>query len=132
MTSRQTDTALRNDGATAIDRLFSGVEGWVEAVADATEANEVAQEIYALRERYKLTQKELAMRVGTTQSVIARLEDANYEGHSLAMLRRIAIAVGERIKVTFEKPKTVARARRRPGRAIAKKTAKTSRRAQNA
>jgi transcriptional regulator with XRE-family HTH domain len=40
-----------------------------------------------------LTQKALADMVGTTQSVIARLEDADYEGHSLRMLGRIAHAL---------------------------------------
>ena len=40
------------------------------------------------------TQTELAKHVGTTQSVIARLEVAEYTGHSLAMLERIAAACG--------------------------------------
>jgi hypothetical protein len=31
--------------------------------------------------------KRLANQVGTTTSVICRIEDADYEGHSLAMLR---------------------------------------------
>ena len=49
----------------------------------------------------KLTQKQLAELVGTTQSVIARLEDADYEGHSLSMLQRIAAAVNKRLEVRF-------------------------------
>lgn len=59
----------------------------------------VAREIYDLRTSRGLTQKQLAERVGTTQSVIARLEDADYEGHSLRMLRRIADALGARLSV---------------------------------
>jgi transcriptional regulator with XRE-family HTH domain len=43
----------------------------------------------------------LAKRVGTTQSVISRLEDADYEGHSLAMLNRIAAAVERRVDIRF-------------------------------
>jgi hypothetical protein len=39
--------------------------------------------------------------VGTTASVICRLEDADYEGHSLAMLRRIAIALKQRVEIRF-------------------------------
>jgi hypothetical protein len=39
--------------------------------------------------------------VGTTASVICRLEDADYEGHSLAMLRRIAAALGKRAEIRF-------------------------------
>jgi hypothetical protein len=39
--------------------------------------------------------------VGTTQSVISRLEDADYAGHSLAMLNRIAAAVERRVEIRF-------------------------------
>ncbi len=46
-------------------------------------------------------QKQLAELVGTTQSMIASLEDADYEGHSLSMLQRIATAVKMRLEVRF-------------------------------
>ena len=48
--------------------------------------------IYALRKAAGLSQRALADLVGTTASVICRLEDAEFEGHSLAMLHRIAAA----------------------------------------
>jgi transcriptional regulator with XRE-family HTH domain len=54
-----------------------------------------------LRQRAGLSQAELAKRIGTTQSVISRLEDADYEGHSLAMLNRIAAAVERRVEIRF-------------------------------
>ncbi len=56
-----------------------------------------------MREDAGFTQSELAKRVGTTQSVIARLEDAEYTGHSLAMLERIAAACGVALKLRAEK-----------------------------
>ena len=56
-----------------------------------------------MREDSGLTQTELARKVGTTQSVIARLEDAQYTGHSLAMLERIATACGVALKLHAEK-----------------------------
>ncbi len=62
---------------------------------------DVAQQIYDLRTRAGLTQRELAKRVGTTESVICRLEDADYDRHSLSMLRRIAAAVGHKVEVRF-------------------------------
>ncbi|HNO79606.1 MAG TPA: helix-turn-helix domain-containing protein [Phycisphaerae bacterium] len=62
---------------------------------------EIAQQVYDLRTSAGLTQKELAERVGTTPSVISRLEDADYDRHSMAMLRRIAKAVGHRVQVRF-------------------------------
>ena len=62
---------------------------------------EVAHEIYHLRHQAGLSQTQLARRVGTTQSVISRLEDADYKGHSLAMLNRIAAAVERRVEIRF-------------------------------
>jgi transcriptional regulator with XRE-family HTH domain len=43
----------------------------------------------------------LAEKLGTKQSVISRLEDADYEGHSLTMLQRIAAALGRRLEIRF-------------------------------
>jgi transcriptional regulator with XRE-family HTH domain len=48
-----------------------------------------------------LSQRQLAKRIGTSASVICRLEDANYEGHSLAMLNRIAAALKQRVEISF-------------------------------
>lgn len=61
----------------------------------------VAQAIYDLRTSAGLTQRALAKLVGTTQPVIARLEDADYRGHSLNMLVRIASALGKELDVRF-------------------------------
>ncbi len=73
------------------------IASFERAVADVN----VATSIYELRTGAGLSQRELAARVGTTASVISRLEDADYEGHSMAMLRRVAAAVGRRVEVRF-------------------------------
>jgi DNA-binding XRE family transcriptional regulator len=73
------------------------VAAYEEELANA----ELAQKIYDLRTKAGLTQRQLAKLVGTTASVICRLEDADYEGHSLAMLRRIAAALGKRVEIRF-------------------------------
>ena len=65
---------------------------------------EVARTIYELRKKAGLTQKELAQMVGTTQSVISRLEDSDYEGHSLSMLSRIAHALKRRLIIQIDTP----------------------------
>jgi transcriptional regulator with XRE-family HTH domain len=57
-----------------------------------------------VRNRAKLTQAQLAELIGTTQSVISRLEDADYEGHSLSMLQRIATALHTRLEIRFAAP----------------------------
>ena len=54
-----------------------------------------------LRTQAGLSQRQLAKLVGTTASVICLLEDADYQGHSLSMLRRIATALDRRIEIRF-------------------------------
>jgi ribosome-binding protein aMBF1 (putative translation factor) len=71
-------------------------------------SREIASQIYSLRQKAGLSQTALARRIGTQQSVISRLEDADYDGHSLAMLNRIAAALEQRVEIRF-----VPRTRRR-------------------
>jgi transcriptional regulator with XRE-family HTH domain len=61
----------------------------------------VAQLIYEARTARGLTQKQLADLVGTKQSAIARLEDADYDGHSLSMLQKIADALNRKVEIKF-------------------------------
>ena len=81
---------------------MTGKDSKMQHVFEEEVANrEVAHKIFQLRQDSGLSQAELARRVGTTQSVISRLEDADYEGHSLAMLNRIASAVERRVEIRF-------------------------------
>jgi DNA-binding XRE family transcriptional regulator len=61
----------------------------------------VARRIRELRRKAGLTQRELAKLVGTSASVICLLEDADYDGHSMAMLNRIAAALDQRVEIRF-------------------------------
>ena len=61
----------------------------------------IAREIYALRKKAGLTQQQLAELVGTKGSVISRLEDDDYAGHSLRMLQRISAALNCRVEIRF-------------------------------
>jgi ribosome-binding protein aMBF1 (putative translation factor) len=79
-------------------------EGKPERLADLEKAranDQVARKIVDLRTQAGLSQRQLARLVGTTASVICRLEDADYEGHSLAMLNRIAAALNRRVEIRF-------------------------------
>lgn len=74
--------------------FFEGKPDMMEALAEAREAANLARELCRLREAAGLTQRELAKRVGTVASVICRLENADYDRHSLPLLRRVADALG--------------------------------------
>jgi len=60
---------------------------------------QVAQLIYDLRKEAGLSQSQLAEMIGTTQSVISRLEDADYKGHSFSMLEKITRALNRRVRI---------------------------------
>lgn len=59
----------------------------------------VAEMIHEARIGAGISQAQLAKLIGTSQSVISRLEDADYDGHSLTMLQRIADALHRRLEV---------------------------------
>ncbi|MCG3152426.1 MAG: hypothetical protein GEEBNDBF_01724 [bacterium] len=86
--------------AVDLERAILGEERFPESEKiEMRQALDVAQLIYDLRTARGLTQKELARLVGTTQPVISRLEDADYRGHSLTMLQRIAAALGLQVQL---------------------------------
>src|SRR5216683_1826335 len=90
------------DALEILDRRY--YEGKPERRADLEEAranDAVARKIYELRTKAGLTQRQLAKLVGTTASVICLLEDADYEGHSMSMLRRIATTLHRRVEIRF-------------------------------
>ena len=73
-----------------------------QAALDKTrEDMEVGRLLCALRTKAGLSQRDLAKLVGTSASVICRLEDADYDGHSLSMLRRIAAVMNRRVELRF-------------------------------
>ena len=85
----------------AFDRYVGNDPEQQQAFEEALADYDVARKIYDLRSKAGLSQRELARRIGTTASVICQLEDADYQGHSLLMLRRIAASLDKRVEIRF-------------------------------
>lgn len=85
----------------AFDRYIGNDPEQQQAFEEALADYDVARRIYDLRTKAGLSQRELARRIGTSASVICQLEDADYQGHSLLMLRRIAAALDKRVEIRF-------------------------------
>jgi ribosome-binding protein aMBF1 (putative translation factor) len=68
---------------------------------------EVAKQVIDLRLKKGLTQKDLAEKMHTSQSCIARLESGTYRNVSLSFLRRVGNALGVKPHVKFEKLRPV-------------------------
>ena len=85
----------------AYDRYIGKDPARVASFEEELAGAEISSQIHKLRTRAGLSQRRLAARVGTTASVICRLEDADYAGHSLNMLQRIAAALNCRLEIRF-------------------------------
>lgn len=92
-------TRMTSDAVEILESLIGDDPEVRRLVDEATDNALVAQIIYDGRTKAGLTQSQLAKLVGTKQPVISQLEDADYRGHSLTMLRRIAEALGKRLEI---------------------------------
>ncbi|MGO9240881.1 MAG: XRE family transcriptional regulator [Bryobacteraceae bacterium] len=82
-------------------RYYAERPARLKELEEARANAEIARRIQGLRTEAGLTQAQLGKLIGTTASVICRLEDAEYEGHSLGMLRRIAAALNQKVEIRF-------------------------------
>jgi ribosome-binding protein aMBF1 (putative translation factor) len=96
-------TVKRDKHREAVEQRARESANYRKAFARSLQQVDLALLVREMREDARLTQTELAKKVGTTQSVIARLEDAEYTGHSLTMLERIAAVCGVALKLHAEK-----------------------------
>ncbi len=81
------------------EELFEQDPSLQEEFVRAEQAWDIAFQIRDLREQAGLTQKQLAELVGTKQSNIARIEDADYTGYTLKTLEKVTKALRARLEV---------------------------------
>lgn len=95
------------DAVEILERRYFRGKPELQILFAEEEANlQVARKVYELRKRAGLSQRALAKLIGVTVNDIGRLENADYEGHALAMLRRIATALKKRVEIRFVQAKT--------------------------
>ncbi len=63
---------------------------------------EIGYKIVQLRHKLGLTQKQLADKIHTSQTVVSRLESGSYWQCSLRTLDKIAVATGTKLEVNFK------------------------------
>jgi|ERR1700674_2737916 transcriptional regulator with XRE-family HTH domain len=89
--------------------------GYAKAVADLEPEFRLAREMISARAEAGLTQEQLAARMKTTRTVIARLESGRAMP-STRTLERIAVATGHELRISFvptaKRPATRSGARR--------------------
>jgi ribosome-binding protein aMBF1 (putative translation factor) len=93
--------AKTTDAIKILDNLIRDDADMRQMLAEASLNAEVGQLIYDARNKAGLTQQKLAELIGETNSVIEDLEEADYEGNSLIMLHKIAIALNQKLTLNL-------------------------------
>jgi predicted transcriptional regulator len=81
--------------------MLVGDPEYAQAYTDMEEEFQLARELIKARIRSGLTQKQLAEKMGTTQSSIARLESGS-SLPSLRSLKRYAYATGSKVRIVLD------------------------------
>jgi ribosome-binding protein aMBF1 (putative translation factor) len=90
------------------DRLYRGKPRRIAALNQTRRELSLGRQIRQLRESRGLSQAQLARALRTQAPAISRIEDADYDGHSLRILRKIAAYFGQELIVTFKPQRRMA------------------------
>lgn len=90
---------MTKDGMEIIKKRF-GIDPRTDpGVQSFAEDFRIAQLVYDARTAARLTPEQLAEKVGVAQEIIAQIEEADYEGNPLVVLRQIAKALHLELEV---------------------------------
>lgn len=82
-------------------RIYDGQEERIAEREQTAREMSLGMKIRRIREEAQMTQRELAEKIGTQASAISRIEDADYDSHSIALLARVAEALEMRLLIDF-------------------------------
>ena len=91
---------MTSDAVEILHRRY--YEGHPERLAELEAARAsaaVARAAYELRTKARLSQDELARRIGVAKGLVADLEDDDFEGDALGLLQRIAGALNKTVEI---------------------------------
>jgi len=88
-----------SDAVKLTNKRYGGDAEWEQMLVDERLRVQVGQIVYDLRIEAGLSQEALAKLAGTSQSIISRVENADYEGSALEMLYRVCSALHLQINV---------------------------------
>ncbi|MBU3978084.1 helix-turn-helix domain-containing protein [Patescibacteria group bacterium] len=90
---------IKDDLDKTTEKILKEDPSFQEELDRADRAWDVAFQIYDLRQKLGLTQKQLAELVGTKQSNIARIESADYTGYTFKTLEKVTKALKARLEI---------------------------------
>lgn len=98
---KSTSRSSNNLQSQRLHRLLENNPELRNNIADAKLCNDIAFSLQALRHFSRITQKDLAEKVGVKQSNISRWEQPGYQGYKVKMLNKIVRALGGRLNISI-------------------------------
>lgn len=90
---------IKDDLDRTTEKILKEDPSFQEELDKADRAWDIAFQIYDLRQKAGLTQKQLAELIGTKQSNIARIESADYTGYTFKTLEKVTKALKARLEI---------------------------------
>lgn len=88
-----------SDAVELMSKWYGGDDEWNEMLVEERLKVQVGQIVHDLRTEAGLSQDALAKLARTSQSIVSRVENADYEGSALEMLYRVCLALHRQVKV---------------------------------
>lgn len=92
----------KDDFEKHLDKYAKKNPNFLKKLDKETDKLRIAVKIAQLREENGLSQKQLAKKIHTTQSVVSRLENSSYENYSIRTLKKIAEIFHLKLIIDFQ------------------------------
>jgi DNA-binding XRE family transcriptional regulator len=87
------------DAVELMDKWYGQIPGWDEMVAEEELKIQIGQALYDLRYSVGMSQAGLARLAGSSQAIISRVENADYDGNAIEILKRVCFALHTKISI---------------------------------
>lgn len=95
-----------SDVVELMDKWYGSIPGWDEMTAEEELNMQIGQAVYDMREAVGLSQADLAKLVGSNQATISKVENADYGGNAMEILKRVCFALHTPIRISCPRPKS--------------------------
>jgi ribosome-binding protein aMBF1 (putative translation factor) len=100
---RKNNMGKTTDGLKILKRRMAKDPKWQCIYEEEKLKDQIARQVCSLRMKAGLSQADLGKLLHTSQSAIARLENADYEGNSVEKLQQVARVLKCRLEIKFVK-----------------------------
>ena len=88
-----------SDAVELMDRWYGNIPHWDDLVAEEEFKMQVGQAVYDLRNAVGMSQADLARLIGANQATVSKVENADYDGHTIEVLKRVCFALHTKISI---------------------------------